>query len=299
MSSLLRLWYRALSTMDIALVSCLLSEKIVVSNTSREFILLKISDVFKIFQLYKNDTLLIYATRPRVAFDFNPFILVGNKSRHYIACSLKQIGIDEWEFRDDECHYAFPHLNLDCYRKIELAFFKDEMINFVPSNKYYTETKKYQARIDDLISLSEDELDINILEYWLDEASDDYAALTPYRLQFRSCFLFYKYYNILLEFKDLSELEYAISDANLTFESFLLPMQSNSDLEHEISEWMAEYAWLYEDIQNLKKYSYLIEANESRLRIAALANINYNKEDLEKALKFMAFFESKKMVSDI
>lgn len=284
---------RAVSEMEVKDIGAILPDDLCVSNAPMAVVLQKLDELFTFYQLYQNTMLDIVVLGKELDSSVN-VVLIGNYSRHFLPLNIKMLSSMDFDVRLLNDTGLYAHLDLDQTFKIEMGFFKDESRDFCPTTSYLHLNTECQLLLQDLESLENCELDLPLLECWLDNATEMYESISPGELQYRSCFFLYKYYNILWEFKELIEFESAIEDALEMYSdvcSLQLSAVSGDNADVPFEGWLAEQRWLYEETVNLKRYRYLLEEENPLVKITAFCDLYIKSEELIRVIRFLDLFE--------
>lgn len=286
----LELLYNAITHIDNDVMEWFIPEDVIVNNTGKGKLMLKIHDITKVFAQFQNQRLELRAKRLHRETMKVAVVIFGCFSKHFIAFTLEQKSNLEFEVGDLDYNEYFGYLQLDSLAKIDIHFFKDELVGFVPSMKYYHVNDTYEELLKEIEESSIDDLDINDVESWLDCASEAYEQITPYRLQFRNCYLFYRNYNTLLDMLALFELDNSLKDALDAYDE----IKRLPEINHEIGlhDWVEENQWLYEEIGNLRRYKHLLRPDTNNIRLSGLFQITVSNKELLSAIKFLETFEA-------
>lgn len=283
---------RAVSEMEVETVGSVLPDDLCISNTPKPVILQKLDELFTFYRLYQNTALDIVLLNKEADGSVN-LVLVGNYSRHFLPLHIRMLSPVDFDVSLIEDELLYSHLETDQNSRIEIGFFKDECRDFNPTSRYIRRHTECQLLLKDLEGLENCELDLNLLECWLDNATEVYESISPEQLQFRSCFFLYKYYNILWEFKELMEFESAIEDALEAYNEINALQLSVSEAggASPVRDWLAEQRWLYEETVNLKRYRYLLAERKPLVKITAFCDLYINTKDLIRVISFLDLFE--------
>lgn len=285
---------RAVSEMEVNSIGTMLPDDLCVSNTPKPVILQKLEELFTFYKLYQNTALNVELLNKETDQSVN-LVLIGNHSRHFLPLNIKMLSSMDFDARLIQDDVLYEHLNLDPTFRIEMGFFKDESRDFVPTASYLHQNAECHLLLQDLEGLENCELDLPLLECWLDNATEVYESISPYQLQFRSCFFLYKYYNILWEFKELMEFESSIEDALEMYSdinSVQLSAAAGGAVIDPVQDWLAEQRWLYEETVSLKRFKYLLEEEKTVVKITAFCDLYIRTEELVRVIRFLDLFES-------
>lgn len=280
--------FKAVELIDVDVMGWFIPDAFVVNKTGKDMLLKKVGDISQIFKQYQNTKLNIRVSRLFEDKKQLAIVVWGNISKHFVSFILEKESDLVMSSSTCMVHEFFDYLNLDEAYRIDVNYFKDEMIDFVPNMKYFKENDLYQELINELEVASEDYLDIDNIECWLDCAAEAYDKLTPYRLQFRNCFIFYKNYNTLLDILALIELDATVVESIDNLQEIKQSPNSNIFL----NTWVEDYQWLYEELLGYKRYSYLLVADSSQLKISGLFNISVGNMELINAMNFLETYDA-------
>lgn len=279
--------FKAVELLDVDIIGWFIPENFLINNTGKEMLVRKIEDVSSIFKQFNNTQLNIRFQRLNPQKLGIAFVIWGNTSKHFISFTINKINDFEYAYEVCPVDTYFEHLQLDERFRIDINYFKDEVIDFQPNMKYFKENELYEELIHELESASNNNLDLDEIESWLECASEAYENLTPYRLQFRNCFIFYKNYNTLLDILALIELDVTILEAIELYED----LNKNEDKEQCLATWCEDFYWLNEELEAFNRYAYLINPNSDKLKLSGLYNISVNNTELLNAIKFMEIYK--------
>jgi len=234
-------FFEIVASLDSSNLHSLLDNERTYNKCSKQNFVSKFDELYRKMKTYGNTHFMVsyYGEFSEVV------ILKCDKSKHYLSLKLKidQLNFELYNYVDDAMLTA---LQLIPEYHLELIFFKDEMIDFQPSDVYYRFDKQYNRNINNLYRLEDDLLETESIQEWLDDHEIDYERLDPKKLQYRSCYLFYDCYNTLMDFREFIDINPSAIEA----------VEAYSEITNSKEEegWIVAYADLYEEVSRVKKY---------------------------------------------
>lgn len=254
-----------ISTMNLNLIDVLIEENSILNDSSKEIWLDKFNILFKYFKNF--NILKLEAQLVEEIYEHSIIVLFYNNDLNkpfyfklkieYTACFLTHI-------EQVDSQLKISNQIISPIYEIKLLFFKDDLINFKPSMKYYNEVVPYKnavelfwPRLNDVVVTH------NQLVEWLDEHIPLYDNLNPKKLHYKFQYYFFKLYNFFNDLENCLDQDSEYEAANDDF----LQIEKNDSIK--LKEWFENYDYLYYDVKCLDNYQipkeYFIIGNKQEL----------------------------------
>jgi hypothetical protein len=227
----------SLQKLQINMLEVIIPDNAILQKTSKEIYLAKIDGIFNLLKNRKY-TVLNYTTLPQL-----PDVYVFFTTDHlYSFCVLIKPAADNnslatFEFLAEHLHVLLPDLYNTVIIKVQV--FKDEYVDFIPTNKCLNETRIYESAIQAFSNYQTiKQEDLQVIENWMDEYGELYDAITPNKLQYSQHYYFYKLYNLLLDITTAGELAAEFTLANDSFNII------DKIDEGAVQDWYERYEYL-------------------------------------------------------
>lgn len=272
-------FFETISSLDTTYINAYLDDTISYNNCSKDSFLSKLDELFSKIKSYGNTQLSV----SYLGAIEEVVVLKCNRTQHFLSFKIKKDHkyFELINYVDDEIMNNF---NVSSEFQIQLLFFKDDMRNFVPNARYNNVDNRYLNNVLGIETLEKGLLDIDVLQDWLDDYELEYDALTPSKLQYRNCYKFYHYYNILTDYREYMELNFAAIEA----------VEAFAQVYNEADElvWLDRYISLYEELCCIKKYQERLMLSGKYCSIINGRNVIIDTTTIEDVLYFVGLFEA-------
>ena len=234
----------AFCELDVNKLHAMLDDNRTYQDTSKDFFLSKVGELFEVYKKAGDTKLTAFAGRccsgecPNLGRE--GFSFVGNLSKYHLNIII--------EGNTDEvtdmyyCSDFLPNDDLEVTRELEIDIRDDEQVIFKPSIQYLITSEKCLAAIDDLKDFS-----INIIAkenylYWLAKHREMFRSFVLPPIRYRKYDDFFNLYSIINCFFNWVTYEQELETAIIAFNAM-----DQSDEAH-LLQWLVQYEPLWEEV---------------------------------------------------
>lgn len=240
----------SITTMNINLVDVLIEDNSVINNSFKDIWLDKFNIMFNYFKNYQINELKVLETQD---LDEHTIIVTfyNDDINKPFFFKLKFIFSDWYliHIAQIDTKIKLNDAYVNPVYEIKLLFFKDDLVDFRPSMKYYNEVVPYKnavelfwPRLNDVV-VTHDEI-----VTWLNEHVALYDNLNPKKLHYKFQYYFFRLYNFFNDLESCLDQDNEYEAAN---EDFLLIDKNDCK---KLKDWFQNYEHLYWDVKCLDNY---------------------------------------------
>ncbi len=251
----------SLQKLNLSLLDVVISDDCTTQNISKDTFLKKIDFWFKILKL-RNIQQLKYS---QSEYHTDVYIFYTENNQYHFSLQINTDALSNQLVSIQSIDTPIECITKTLEESIELKFFifKDDILNFVPTNNYLESIKMYNDASEYFLQFKTiEQAQLYIIEEWLNEYEDLYDKLNPNKLQFSHHYRFYKLYNFLLDVITLQELESDFVSANSAIHAVDFQNDEN------ISQWLNDFDYLNIEIDSLQihnSFHYCDTAQEHKI----------------------------------